>query len=100
MLTRAVRRTFGVGHDGRNVRVQIELHRRRAAPGPRRRRGGATDVVDLRFPELEADRLREVEDLGHDPVQAPGLFIDVGKRFTPFGRRDLIAPQRAQRGPG
>jgi len=90
---------LGVGHGGRHLRIELELHLAAVVPGPGGGRRRAAEVVEIRGGEIETNRLGEVEDVGHQVVQTRRFFVDVRRCLQSIGGTDVVAAQRRQRRP-
>lgn len=89
---------FGVGVDRDAARWQrvarpAAVRRRPSRPAPRLRRWHR----DRRARSRSGCRLREVEDVVHEPVEARDFFVDVGNRRRCGVDRRHAAAQRTQR---
>ena len=87
---------LGVSHNVRRTRIKIQGDVIGWGTRPRGRCRCAADLVQVGLCKLEADRAREVEDVGHDAIQALRFLVDVGHGVPKLCGRDAASPQRRE----
>ena len=66
---------------------------------PAARAASRQSAFRSRLRQLELDRLREIEDVGHDAVEARNLFVDVAHGLFHVVGPQVVAPQASEGSP-